>query len=445
MFLGMCSICYANVSADYIKNGVQKLQASLDVGQYTSNMKTILSLLNDDKFNDITTHVNTQLENNNLTNLNDYNLIIGLTKSSSRNAILRLYFFNNSAPNNTSLDFASALIVSSNYDISHFNKKNNNTDPIYMIVISIPSQNLTTLDTITYNPITTSTSIYDDFYFNGTSFLVNGTVITSPNLVGYGLPSIYYNNSPYILKNINENVTPSTPTPTATPTPTPIITPTPTSAPIGKDYSGQLTEIKDTISGEGKAIRDNDNKNTEQIVNAISGEGQAIRDSITDYDEELADDTISDFISNMQDSISGELSNSQILGALEEVESGFIDLISGQASDFIVSWDDVYYNGVNLIPSGDINFSAFCRENSAFANVKEKLNIILSALCGIALIKYLYNLLLATLGIDNPYLYDKVKDAHVNSSTANVRVTAKVPYTSYDKNGNLNGWGRDEK
>lgn len=191
-----------------------------------------------------------------------------------------------------------------------------------------------------------------------------------------------------------------------------------------------LNNIQNQISGDTQRIIDNQNVIAQQQ-----------HEDLTSYDENIADNDVTDLIENIQDTLSGDLSNSEIFGALEQAESGFLDLITGQATDFIISWNDIRLDSVHnndnkvlnhasgfnfsslngaitlntsstgvIIPSGFINFSKACRENSTLGSLKEKLNIILSALCGLALIKYLYNLLLATLGIDNPYLYDKNTD-----------------------------------
>ena len=42
--------------------------------------------------------------------------------------------------------------------------------------------------------------------------------------------------------------------------------------------------------------------------------------------------------------------------------------------------------------------------------IKTTLNVIISAFLGFNLIRYLYNLILSTLGIDNPYLYEQNKE-----------------------------------
>lgn len=185
-----------------------------------------------------------------------------------------------------------------------------------------------------------------------------------------------------------------------------------------------LGNINNSINQQGQAIIDNQNQNTQSIIDNQNSIAQQQHNDLTNYDVEDGEEDVSGLIDNIQGSLSGDLSNSEIFGALEESEQGFLNLISGQAEDFEIHWNDVIYNNVKLIPAGQVNFSKMCRENPALGNIKEKLNIILSALCGLALIRYLYNLLLATLGIDNPYLYDNNSDSdYIKTVDKNTGVT----------------------
>lgn len=195
------------------------------------------------------------------------------------------------------------------------------------------------------------------------------------------------------------------------------------------DYTNQLNNINTSINNLQNQI----SGDTQNIINQMSGETQKITNTLTDYDSSEGEDDVSSLIDNIQSSLSGDLSSSEIFSALEDSEKGFLDLISGQAGDFEIHWNDVFYNGIKLISAGQVNFSAMCRENETLGNIKEKLNIILSALCGLALIKYLYNLLLATLGIDNPYLYDSNTDSdYIKTVDKNTGITT---FSGVDKDG----------
>lgn len=74
--------------------------------------------------------------------------------------------------------------------------------------------------------------------------------------------------------------------------------------------------------------------------------------------------------------------------------------------DFKITWSAGEYNNNSIIPAGEINFTQMCKDIPELEQVKTILNVIISAFLGFNLIKYLYNLMLSTLGIDNPYLYE---------------------------------------
>lgn len=74
--------------------------------------------------------------------------------------------------------------------------------------------------------------------------------------------------------------------------------------------------------------------------------------------------------------------------------------------DFKITWSEGEYNNNSIIPAGEINFTQMCKDIPELEQVKTILNVIISAFLGFNLIKYLYNLMLSTLGIDNPYLYE---------------------------------------
>lgn len=263
------------------------------------------------------------------------------------------------------------------------------------------------------------------------SYSTSPNVINSLTFASYGVPADINFNDEWFYTSTS--VIPVV-VPEPTPTPTPESTPIPGTGTITNnsgdktgniDLSGienGIDNINQSINEQGQAIIDNQNTIAEQQHN-----------DLTAFDVSDGEDDADSLINNIQDTLDDNLSNSEIFGALEESESGFLDLISGQAEDFEIHWNDVFYNNVKLIPSGQVNFSSICRENSTLGEVKEKLNIILSALCGLALIKYLYNLLLATLGIDNPYLYDSNTDNdYIKTVDKNTGVTT---FSGKDKDG----------
>lgn len=77
------------------------------------------------------------------------------------------------------------------------------------------------------------------------------------------------------------------------------------------------------------------------------------------------------------------------------------------------------------------------RDIPIVGKIKSTINIILSAFLGFNLIKYLYNLMLATLGIDNPYLYERDKDKITETHNIN---TGETTYSYRDKRGKTTTW-----
>lgn len=63
-----------------------------------------------------------------------------------------------------------------------------------------------------------------------------------------------------------------------------------------------------------------------------------------------------------------------------------------------------------MIPAGEVNFSELAREIEIIGTIKNTINIILSGMLALNLIRYVYNLILTTLGIDNPYILEDEKE-----------------------------------
>lgn len=133
-------------------------------------------------------------------------------------------------------------------------------------------------------------------------------------------------------------------------------------------------------------------------------------------------------------SFSGELSKNEIFKSIAIAEQKVIDLFLGTPTDFLIEWQDVYYMDTKLIPAGQINFSKFCRENEALGRVKNTLNIIVSALISFALFKYIFNLIMVTLGIDHPLVLENQKDDITEISTTKIGNKTYVTKKTYKSN-----------
>lgn len=447
LLLGFSSTtCYADVSSDYIAYSINTLNDNGNFGSYQTSFNNILTTTSNSSsiISDITSRINTFLANNNLTNLNDRNCVVLTCSGRASDSITLFFTFSNcSYPNNVNdLGYLSLYLNNGFYTFGCYGSSNdkiysfefqlksygvyNTYSQILNVNETIGNRNILGYSTITYNNDLTL------YYMNSMACCgVPSARVSYPkssNALNYYM----------ILQDANGNFQISEPEPSGDVTPSGddggggTVTPSGDSG-LNIDYSPILGDINNNITNQGQNIVNQISGDTQKIIDNQNKNAEQVHNDLTNYDIDDGHEDVSNLINNIQDTLSGDLSNSEIFGALEESERGFLNLISGQAEDFEIHWNDVFYQNVKLIPAGQVNFSAMCRENSALGNIKEKLNIILSALCALALIKYLYNLLLATLGIDNPYLYDNNSDSdYIKTVDKNTGVTT---FSGVDKDG----------
>lgn len=171
-----------------------------------------------------------------------------------------------------------------------------------------------------------------------------------------------------------------------------------------------IIDVKNTISGEGQAIRENDNKNTEEIVNAINNSNENYWGSDDDLTGEEQEENIEENLNELMENLEENLTQSEVIQALESGEAGFLNFFRNkgeeQAYDLEFQWNKVNYMGATLLESGDINISAMCREIPEMGQLQTLIRVIFNFGTAIAIIHQIYNLVLSTLGIDNPYLYE---------------------------------------
>jgi len=207
-----------------------------------------------------------------------------------------------------------------------------------------------------------------------------------------------------------------------------------------------LTGIESGIEN----INNNITNSTEQIKEQLSGDTTKIVESIQKQNEnywgnsgELSGDEqeqeIENALNGIIDNMSGEIAQTEIIGALEGAEDKFKNILEygkqhPEALDLAFSWEDIKYENQVLIPASTINFSQICRDIPILGTVKNYLNIIATFGASIALIKHIWNLLLATLGIDNPYLYED-ENGDVYTTETLDEMTGQRTYTITQTNG----------
>lgn len=203
----------------------------------------------------------------------------------------------------------------------------------------------------------------------------------------------------------------------------------------GNDYTSQLNQIQENLGNiENKIPTSGDIEQATQ-----SGVVQGSTDywgSSGDMSGDKQEDLISGKVDELTEQISGDLAENEIFGVLNNFENKLFGGFTGE-QDFKIEWNDVSYMGTVIIPKGEVNFSKICRENEVLGNVKTTINIILDFFVLLNVVIYLYNLLLSTLGIDNPYLYEKPEDVTTTTITTNANTGHKIMTTSTRKaNGN---------
>lgn len=186
--------------------------------------------------------------------------------------------------------------------------------------------------------------------------------------------------------------------------------------------SGDITGNID-LSGIENGIT-NINNNLNNIENKIptSGDiqnaiGQATENywgssgDLTGDEQEVA---IAENLNNIMTELSGEFSQNEVFTSLESAESGFLDLFRNEHEesyyDLAFEWEDFEYNGTTLIPGGSINISQMCRDNVQLGYIQSIIRVIFNFTVAFTLIYQIWNLILATLGIDNPYLYENYNE-----------------------------------
>lgn len=193
----------------------------------------------------------------------------------------------------------------------------------------------------------------------------------------------------------------------------------------------------------------NINQNLNNIENKIPSSGDIAQSTQTgfvsgnkefwgssgDLSGDEQEELISGKIDELTNTLSGDLAENEIFGILQTYEDKLFGGFTGE-EDFVISWNDINYNGQRLIPSGEVNFSKICRENEALGNVKSTINIILTFIILMNIVIYMYNLLLATLGIDNPYLYEKPVGSVTTSEYTDESGRIYVTRTQHDGRGN---------
>ena len=170
-----------------------------------------------------------------------------------------------------------------------------------------------------------------------------------------------------------------------------------------KDINNNIENIKDKIPTSGDIKK----ATTSGVING----NNEYWGTSGDLNGEKEQEEIKNIINDAMENVSGELSKNQVFKALESAEKGFFDLFKNkleeQAYDLKFNWKKTEYQGATLLEDGEINISKMCREIPELGRLQFYIRLIFNFTVIINIIKQIYNLILATLGIDNPFLYEE--------------------------------------
>lgn len=113
---------------------------------------------------------------------------------------------------------------------------------------------------------------------------------------------------------------------------------------------------------------------------------------------------------DIQQVISGIIQNTR-LNEMGQVsgELAMLNVLTGEPSDFVISWQPAIYEGQVIIPSGDINFSARVREIPALYNIMQWVHIIMGLAVTSVFTAEIWFTLLKVLGVGTS-IYDQQQD-----------------------------------
>ena len=137
------------------------------------------------------------------------------------------------------------------------------------------------------------------------------------------------------------------------------------------------------------------------VKDAVNNVTNTIKDAFT-FDSGDANEVMEDF-KNTDLGLSKDLYN---------LNKQFFELFeTEQADDFKISWDGVNYKNSELIPSGELNFSAICRENEQIGKVKEYITLFAIVGASLTLLKFIWNMIAEMLGLNQTLMETDFGDA----------------------------------
>ena len=417
----------ANVTQEYVEYTFTHFKNTISnaMSSFSGNAKEILNTLTEQDYNFYTTYINQVLKENNLQNLTNHNMTSFISQYSSTDTRIYFIFSNTSSPNN--VENLNYIKVARKNDTEITINGNETNGKIYILELRISKSTHNKFQPINiYNDNTTKLEIQ---YIKSATLNSDNTILTLSNVACTNTQAIYYE-IPFTIsgtKIIGQGFIRGLTTDTD-PGYFKVETTTPSGDSSGgntgdntggntgttnvdlskvengiKDINNNIENIKDKIP----TSEDIKNATTSGVINGnneywgVSGE----------LNGEKEQKEIKDIINGAMENVSGELSKNQVFKALESAEKGFFDLFKNkleeQAYDLKFNWKKTEYQGATLLEDGEINISKMCREIPELGRLQFYIRLIFNFTVIINIIKQIYNLILATLGIDNPFLYEE--------------------------------------
>lgn len=418
----------ATISKEYMDYIWTNLENNTDFNtseNYNTNFKSYLQQLTEEQKNSVKTKINQYLSANNL-NYEDVNLNTFLNYDAETTFVIYFVFSNNTAPNNNDLGYLQ--IKNDSYNTTRLYIKDNDETIKYLKVTVAYYKNSLHFNLNNFAEINSNGLVIK---LGKTSYSENTKIFYSSNISCYKLTQVAYigypisadNETTRFLRNYSAYI--NTDDGAYIPKEPDIDSGDNTGGGNTGDNTGGNTGTTTVdLSKVENGIKDINN-NLENIEDKIPTSGD-IKNATTsgiidgnnqywgtsgDLNGEKEQKEIKDIINGAMENVSGELSKNKVFKALESAEKGFFDLFKNkleeQAYDLKLNWKKTEYEGATLLEDGEINISKMCREIPELARLQFYIRLIFNFTVIINIIKQIYNLVLATLGIDNPFLYEE--------------------------------------
>lgn len=374
-----CTSSYASITEEYILYSLQNGNFSRVYTGFTS-VENYKQLYNRIDINELTLLINNDIENLGFSNPHDYNISCFFVYTNSP-VYYNIYFaFHNNSRNT----YNNLGYLEINQSSGLANLKSHNDEPIYILnyyydnnYIFSSKQVITVENTIyTAGNITISNienlSIFNQNLFTTTNLSEYFITYPSGSIDVY---SCYLKMDNNWFETVNDN---------------PIIPDEPSES--GDSGGSGTTGTITNPSGDttGKVDLSGIEQGIGAVKDAVNNVTNTIKDAFT-FDSGDAQEVMQEFENT-------DLGLSQDLYYLN---NQFFELFeTEEMDDFKISWSGVNYQEAQLIPSGEVNFSAICRENQQIGKVKDYITLFAIVGASFTLLKVIWNMIAEMLGLN---------------------------------------------